>query len=144
MRKRKEFSLNVGISSILFIFVVLALVSFSILSLSSATSDYKLSERVMQNTESYYSACNEAMELLESFDGTLSDLYETGISRTGYYEQVGKKKAFAVSVNELQTLEIEVSILYPENPGEPFYELTKWQVETTGTMEYDDSLNVFK
>ena len=89
MRKRKEFSLNVGISSILFIFVVLALVSFSILSLSSATSDYKLSERVMQNTESYYTACNEAMELLESFDGTLSDLYETGISRTGYYEQVG-------------------------------------------------------
>lgn len=144
MKKKREFTLNVGISSILFIFVVLCLVSFSILSLSSAMSDYKLTERVKENTEAYYNACNEAETLLASFDATLSELYSTGVSRTGYYDKVGKKKIFSVPVTDIQTLTVEINILFPEESGLPFYEISKWQVETTGDIEYDDSLNVFK
>lgn len=144
MKKKREFTLNVGISSILFIFVVLCLVSFSILSLSSAMSDYKLTERVKENTEAYYNACNEAETLLASFDATLSELYSTGVSRTGYYDKVGKKKIFSVPVTDIQTLTVEINILFPEESGLPFYVISKWQVETTGDIEYDDSLNVFK
>lgn len=145
MRKKKhEFTLNAGTSSILFIFVILCLVSFSILSLSSAISDYKLSKRVLDNTENYYNACNEAEELLESFDDTLSELYETGISRTGYYEKVGKRKTFAIPVNDTQTLEVEIRILFPSEPNEPFYEITSWKTELTTALDYDDSLPVFK
>lgn len=144
MKKKKEFSLNIGISSILFIFVVLCLVSFSILSLSSALSDHRLTERVKENTEAYYEACNEAEALLCTFDSTLSDLYSTGVSRTGYYEKVGKKKTFSVPVTDIQTLTVEINILFPEQSGQPFYEISRWQVETTGEIEYDDSLNLFK
>ncbi len=143
-KSKHEFTLNAGTSSILFIFVILCLVSFAILSLSSAASDYKLSQRVLTNTESYYNACNSAEELLDSFDRTLSDLYETGISRTGYYEKVGRKKAFAIPVNETQTLEVEISILFPDEPGSPFYEITSWKTELTANLEYDDSLPVFQ
>ena len=143
-RKKREFSLNVGISSILYIFIILCLVSFAILSLSSAMSDYKLSKRVATNTAEYYDACNEAEDLLSTFDKTLSALYNTGISRTGYYEKTGKTKSFAIPVNDIQTLEVEINILYPDSPGEEFYEITSWKVETTGELEYDDSLKVFK
>lgn len=143
-RKKREFSLNVGVSSVLFIFVILCLVSFSILSLSSAMSDYKLSTRVMENTEAYFDACNKAEVLIASFDYSLSELYSTGITRAGYFEQVGKKKSFAVPINELQTLEIELRILYPEQPGEGFYEITSWKTDITGDLEYDDTLPVFK
>jgi hypothetical protein len=143
-KKRKEFSLNVGISSILFIFIILCLVSFAILSLSSAMSDYKLTSRVATNNTGYYEACNSAEDLLANFDKTLSDLYKTGISRTGFFEKVGKKKSFSVRATDLQTLIIELEINYPEKPGDSFYRVTSWSLETTEAIEYDDSLPVFK
>ena len=143
-KKKTEFSLNVGISSILFIFVILCLVSFAILSLSSAMSDWKLTKRVADNNTSYYSACNTAEEMLETFDKTLFDVYVSGISRTGYFEKVGKKKTFNIPVSEFQTLNVEVKILYPDKAGDRFYEVTSWNVESTGEMEFDESLPVFK
>ncbi|MCR5310637.1 MAG: hypothetical protein K6E32_04370 [Lachnospiraceae bacterium] len=143
-KKKREFSLNVGISSILFIFVILALVSFAILSLSSSVSDYKLTSRVADGSTKYYEACNRAEEMLEGFDRTLSDLYSTGISRAGYFEKVGKKKTFSVPVTDIQTLQIEISIRYPEGAGEDFYDITNWSLETTGTLEFDETLPVFK
>ena len=143
-KKRESIPLNVGTSSVLFIFVILCLVSFAILSLSSAMSDYKLSNRVAENSEAYYNACNLAEEQLASFDKTLKDLYDTGISRSGYYESVGKKKTFAVPINDIQTLTVEIRILYPEGPGEAFYDITSWKTDTTGELDYDDTLPVFK
>lgn len=143
-RKKREMPFNIGTTSVLFIFVILCLVSFSILSLSSATSDYNLSKRVSANTNDYYYACNKAEALIAETDIALKALYDTKISRSGYYESVGKKVSFAVAINELQSLNVELKILYPDTPGSPFYEITSWQVITTGTLEYDDSLNVFK
>ena len=143
-KKKKGLPLNVGTSSVLFIFVILCLVSFAILSLSSAMSDYKLSSRVSENSQAYYNACNTAEEQLASFDKTLKDLYDTGISRTGYYESVGKKKTFAVPINDIQTLEVEIRILYPVQSGEAFYDITSWKTDTTGELDYDDTLPVFK
>ncbi|MCR4678487.1 MAG: hypothetical protein K5679_06990 [Lachnospiraceae bacterium] len=142
-KKKRELPLNVGTSSVLFIFVILCLVSFAILSLSSAMSDYKLSKRVVENSQAYYDACNEAEEQLASFDKTLKDLYDTGISRAGYFENVGKKKTFAIPINDIQTLEVEIRILYPESAGESFYDITSWKTDTTGELDYDDTLPVF-
>ncbi len=142
--RRTEFSLNIGTSSLLFIFVILCLVSFSILSLSSAISDQKLSKRVVENTNAYYNACEKAEELICSFDDTLKALYETDISRSGYFDKVGKVKAFAVPIDDLKTLEVEIKILYPDGPGKPFYKITSWKTDITGELEYDDSLAVFK
>ena len=143
-KKNRGLPLNVGTSSVLFIFVILCLVSFAILSLSSAMSDYKLSSRVAENSQAYYDACNNAEEQLASFDKTLKNLYDTGISRSGYYDSVGKKKTFAIPVNDIQTLEVEIRILYPEKEGESFYDITSWKTETTGDLDYDDTLPVFK
>ena len=142
--KKRGLPLNVGTSSVLFIFVILCLVSFAILSLSSAMSDYKLSSRVAENSQAYYDACNTAEEQLASFDKTLKSLYDTGISRSGYYDSVGKKKTFAIPVNDIQTLEVEIRILYPEKEGESFYDIISWKTETTGDLDYDDTLPVFK
>ncbi|MCR5278718.1 MAG: hypothetical protein K6E19_04675 [Lachnospiraceae bacterium] len=143
-KKTAEFSLNVGISSILFIFVILCLVSFAILSLSSAMSDWKLTSRVADNTTAYYTACNQAEEMLEGLDKTLSEVYESGISRTGYFERVGKKQTFNIPIGEYQSLNVEVKITYPESAGEKFYEVTSWNVEASAEMEFDETLPVWK
>lgn len=143
-REKNDFKLNVGTSSILFIFVVLCLVSFATLSLSSAVSDYKMSKKVADNTKAYYEACNVAEEKLADMQDSLQNLYATGISRAGYFEQVGQKKNFAIPVNDLQTLQVEISILYPDSEGEPCLRVEKWCTELTGSLEYDESLPVFK
>ncbi len=143
-KKKTEFSLNVGISSILFIFVILCLVSFAILSLSSAVSDRKLTDRIADNNTGYYEACNEAEELLEGLDRTLYEIYSSGISRTGYFDKVGKKKTFNIPIGDNRTLNVEAKILYPENKGDKFYKVTLWQVEMTEDLEFDETLPVFK
>ncbi|MCQ2519192.1 MAG: hypothetical protein MJ107_01540 [Lachnospiraceae bacterium] len=144
MSKNSSPPLNVGTSSILFIFVILALISFSILSFVSSMSDYKLSNSVADNTASYYEACNYIEEQLSMADDTLKALYDTGISRKGYYDEVGQKRSFAYPISDIQSLCVDISILYPEALGEPFYKIDCWQVVTTGTLEYDDTLDVFK
>lgn len=142
-KKNNDLTLNVGTSSVLFIFVILCLVSFSVLSLSSAVSDYKLTERVGANSTAYYEACNNAEDILATTDATLKALYDNGISRTGYFEQVGHKKSFAVYVTDVQTLLVEIRINYPSS-GENFYDVISWQLITTGDLEYDESLPVYK
>lgn len=143
-RKQREFSLNVGTSTILFIFIVLVLVSFAILSLASATTDERMSAQIKENTTAYYEACNQAEETLATTDAALKSAYESVGNRTAYFDKVGKKQSYAFPISEIQTLNVEIKMLYPEHAGEPFYEVTRWQVITTGDLEYDTSLNVIK
>lgn len=139
-----EFRLNTGTSTLLFIFVILCLISFSILSLSSALSDLKLSERVSENTRNYYEACNEAEEQISEAEQSLKELYETGISRAGYFEQVGKKMTFSFPVSDIQSLNVEIKINYPDEDNNSFYDVVSWNVQTVNDLVYDDSLPVYK
>ena len=82
-KKKQSFNLNVGTSSILFIFVILTLISFAVLSLVSALTDYRLSKDVASNTTSYYEASGIIEEQISEVDKNLKALYDTGISRAG-------------------------------------------------------------
>jgi len=141
---KKNYSMNIGTSSILLIFVLLCLVSFAALSIVSANADNKLSTKVMDRNTAYYNACNEAEESLTSLDITLSNLYVTGISEDDYYAQVGHSASYVIPISDLQSLQVELDILFPKNPDEPFYHLTSWQVITTGQLDYDESLSVIQ
>lgn len=75
MKKNKEQSsfVNIGSSSLLIVFVILCLATFAILSLSSAKSDYSLSERLAEHKGHYYEASSKAETILEEIDSTLAD-----------------------------------------------------------------------
>lgn len=64
---------NIGSSSLLIVFVVLCLATFAILSLSSAKSDYSLSERLAEHKGHYYEASSKAETILEQIDTILAD-----------------------------------------------------------------------
>lgn len=100
--KKRDFHLNIGTSSILFTFVILCLVSFAVLSLVSAVSDYRLSTNVAENTTAYYQACGEIESQLSQLDEELRLLYESGISRVGYFEKEGKHRSFAYPISDIQ------------------------------------------
>lgn len=79
MNKDKEQStfVNIGSSSLLIVFVILCLATFAILSLSSAKSDYSLSERLAEHKGQYYEVSSKAETVLDEIDTILSDTADT-------------------------------------------------------------------
>lgn len=143
MQKTKAFQLNIGSSSILLIFVVLSLIAFAVLTFVSANADSNLSQKVLHRTSSYYAACNEAEQSLHNIDQTLYDIYTTTHNADEYFLQAGGRiLSFTYPITELQSLSIELEILYPDSLDGPFYRITKWKIFTTKSLDYDESLHV--
>ncbi|MDE6891761.1 MAG: hypothetical protein K2P50_08205 [Lachnospiraceae bacterium] len=78
--KQQSYFVNIGSSSLLVIFLILCLVTFAILSLSGAKSDYTFSERLAEHKKVYYDVSSRAEEIVSEID---SILYETAGSITG-------------------------------------------------------------
>ena len=55
--------INIGMSFMLVIFILLCMVIFAVLSLSSALKDYDYAKQKANRTTAYYEACNEAEEI---------------------------------------------------------------------------------
>lgn len=130
-KKGPTFGLNIGSSSILLIFLILCLVSFATLSIVSAHADQKLSRKVLDRTTAYYTACNEAETALANIDSTLGSIYRESADSEAYFEAVGHHKSYTIPISELQTLQVNIEILYPETTDDTFYRITSWQVLNT-------------
>ena len=65
MREKKTTypPINIGTSFMLVIFILLCMVIFAVLSLSSALKDYDYTKQKADRTRAYYEACNEAEEI---------------------------------------------------------------------------------
>ena len=144
MNKKREFRINVGTSSILLIFIILCLIAFATLSIVSANADYRLSRKVADRTTSYYTAANQAEEYIASIDQTLKAIYSSAANEEEYFSVVGHSKSYLVPISELQSLSIKLDILYPSSAYETFYEITSWQVITTGEPEYRSSYQLIE
>lgn len=80
MRKQSEKAptpfFNIGTSSLLVIFLILCLVTFAILTLTSAKSDADFSEKLAHHKTNYYAACNTAESTLDEIDAVLADAWQ--------------------------------------------------------------------
>ena len=86
--RKKNYGLNIGTSSVLIIIVILCLVCFAGLSITSANADYRLSQKLAERTTAYYSACNEAQQTLYDLSGRLASFYEQSDSRDAYEQKI--------------------------------------------------------
>ncbi len=75
-QNRTSFSMGIGTTSLLTIFVLLCLVVFAVLSLVSANADWKLADRLAQRTAAYYTACEKGWQWLEQLDSQAAALYQ--------------------------------------------------------------------
>lgn len=128
--KKHSFGINIGSASILLIFVLLCLISFATLSIVSANADSKLTNKVLERTTAYYDACNKAEASLAEIDKTLIRVYLESDNADAYFASVGHSKSFNITVSEMQTLVVQIEILYPTRDEDTFYRITKWQVVT--------------
>lgn len=127
-RKKTEYGVNVGSSSLLMIFVVLCLISFAALSIVSANADKKLSEKMLTRTTAYYEACNSAEESLAAVDRVLLEQYGQCSSEDEYFQKVGHSKSYTIPFAETKKLYVEIKIIYPKQEHDPFYRITSWKV----------------
>ena len=145
MDKKREFTMNIGLPSIMLIFVVLCLISFGVLSLVSANADRKLSQKVLDRSVAYYNACNLAEEKLCEIDTALKNAYQENPDRAAYISAISALPTeFTFEISEIQYLEMTLSYLYPQSKEEPFYLLQSWKVMTKDDLDYDTGLHLIE
>ncbi|MBA4700845.1 MAG: hypothetical protein H2212_15595 [Ruminococcus sp.] len=166
--KKKQISIvNIGSSSLLVVFLVLCLVTFSTLSLSSAKSNYNFSQRLADRRADYYEASRKAELLLDSIDNVLAEIYEA--STLPYYSEAEKRLSeltlnedvkdivletnfsaktpsvsYAISINKNQALSVVLELTPVDNTAEGFYQIKQWKAVSTADWEGNNTLKLIQ
>lgn len=144
---KKSGGINIGTSSILVIFVLLALVTFAALSYLSAKSDYTLSLEAANRTASYYDANRMAELYLANIEELLSRSHAAAGSKEQYYAGVENQFAsndnitvenvdgvyslsYTVAVTKGQNLDVRLIIHYSDEEDGQLYHIDKWATST--------------
>ena len=112
-KKSSYAPMNIGISLMLVVFIILCMVIFAVLSLSSAQKDYQYSIQTAKRTAAYYEACNRAEEIRAEFeiDESLEDVIE-----------------FSVPIDDNEILCVTLTRKPDENSG---YYISSWVQDST-------------
>lgn len=165
MKKTKESAsfINIGSSSLLMIFIVLSLVTFAILSFTSAQSDYNLSKRLATRKAKYYevTATTEAVvaqidQILENqallagdnkhlyFDSIQDVLNSTQIDGIPLFCNTIENElalTFSVPIQNNQALRV-ILVLNDYTKSDTYYTIKSWQVISTDSWETDQSIQL--
>lgn len=169
MRKQSEKApapfFNIGASSLLVIFLILCLVTFAILTLTSAKSDADFAEKLAHHKTNYYAACNTAESTLDEIDAVLADAWqlsdtaavfteiETQLTALDSREQLQFSMDFtqseptvsyAVAIDDKQNLCVTLTLAAAPAKGEAYYRISQWQVQSSGEWNGDQTLNLMK
>lgn len=146
MSNKKHYGINVGTSSILVIIVVLCLICFAGLSITSAAADYKLSNKLAERTTSYYEASNLANERFAEIDKAFTALYKESADEKEYMQKIKESYAdsltFSYPISDTQALTVAIEPVYPENETDNLFHVTCFQIITTEDIQLDNSLPV--
>lgn len=166
--KKKQIPIvNIGSSSLLVVFLVLCLVTFATLSLSSAKSNYTFSQRLADRRTDYYEASRKAELLLDSIDNVLAETYES--STLPYYSEAEKQLseltlnedvkdivletnfsaktpsvAYSIPINKNQTLSVVLELTPVDNTAEGFYQIKEWKTVSTADWEGNNTLKLIQ
>lgn len=160
MKKDKQQSsfVNIGSSSLLIIFLILSLVTFAILSLSGAKSDYSFSQRLANHKTAYYEASNRAERILGQIDEALASCSTSCEKQASYVVVVNETLdgqqlegiaiqaeegiiTFSVLMEENQALLVELEV-NDYTKDETYYTIKTWQIISTKAWEGDQSIQL--
>lgn len=175
MRKQSEKApapfFNIGASSLLVIFLILCLVTFAILTLTSAKSDADFAEKLAHHKMNYYAACNTAESTLDEIDAILADAWQLSDTDTGKNSinndssqpdstsndssqpDLTSSDTAAVfteietqltALDDKQNLCVTLTLTAAPAKGEAYYRISQWQVQSSGEWKGDQTLNLMK
>lgn len=142
--------INIGISSLILIFIVLCLGTFSLLSLSSAKADLSLAERSAQSVKEYYRADKEGQQWVEKTDAVLLEEMKKRGDKTELsarlkerlgenYDPESGKVMTDIPMERGQSLHIELILTGDETR----YQCTSWYVYDSGEYAIDQDMPVW-
>ena len=115
---------NIGITSLILIFIVLCLSTFALLSLSSAKGDLNLAERNARAVTGYYEADTKGQQW---------------VAEQNRKFQAGKPVSTDIPVGQGQSLHIDLV----EGESHDRYEIGAWYIYDSGEFEIDSRLQVW-
>lgn len=149
--KKQFLSSPMGYSFLLTIMIILILVVFSVLSLSTSLRDYNYSKRIAEKTTAYYEANSQAYDIFQQIDEDIAKsntwedawkaisevaevtvLTDDEMSATVYYE---------VEITTHQKLQVMLEVNAGED-GQVSYKIMKWKEVPSETWESDTNLPV--
>lgn len=139
---------NIGLSSLILIFIVLCLSTFGLLSLSSARGDLELAERGAQAAQEFYEADSKGQQWLAETDRMLQKMQGQSLEEksaalaaqpgNGYDGQNGLVFT-EIPMERGQSLHIDLEL----KEGDERYEIRSWYVYDSGEYEIDDTVKVW-
>lgn len=140
---------NLGITTIITVFIILCLVTFSSLSYVNALNDLNLSKRVARHNDEYYEAYNKANSEIASVAKKLDNIYNSQQNLSvipdeySFVYPVGNNHNLHVtivpSVNEDTNLNGMTPIQYLESNNLPLYTISRFEVITTTSWDGDNN-----
>ena len=138
--------INIGLTSLILIFIILCLATFSLLSLSSARGDQSLAARSARAVTEYYRADAEGEKWLKQADAILQKEMTKKAMDQEEIQALAKKMALElgfvstdISMDRGQALHIDLALTGDENR----YEVRSWYVYDSGNYEIDDFMPVW-
>ena len=165
---KNKFSLSVGIGAplLLCIFLVLSLISFSLLSFMTARANLRFVENYREHTVNFYTANNTAelqkarfQQVLEHFvwlQDVPEDYLPLALEELEQFSQENPGDSilnlsftdaglsFATPINDHQELQVALTLLVPRNQAGPFWQVDRWQVVQVGEWVPDDALDLLQ
>lgn len=153
-KSQKSF-FNIGITSIVLIFVLLCLLTFSVLSLVSAKADYNLSLKSAQRTSDYYESENQASVILHTIVSCLKEQavstdagqFFTGVrasleGQDSISFQDDRHLSYQVPLGDKQILSVHLTISdVPFDDGN-LYQIDSWKTVSNQEWNPDTDLPV--
>lgn len=151
-KKYENSFVNIGSSLLLVIFLVLCLVTFATLSLSSARSDKSFSQRLADRKTEYYQASNRAEELLARIDSLLNERdgkdidpkLLSSIDASLRYDATDATISYQVPVNERQFLSVRLGLNQTGASPDAGYQILQWQIQSEQSDEEEPPLHLME
>ncbi len=164
-RKKSGYSFShFGFPTILLTFVMMCIMTFGVLSLVTANSDLKLSNKVAEKTTGYYKAEEISYQKLTQLTQLLKEIYNTAPTEDNFNTMVTDLLTgsdigtlvysteddhihlqWEVNISDAQYLSVMVKIhtLAEVSSGSDYFSIEEWYTaHTESTEEIDDSLPV--
>ena len=151
-KKQSSFS-SIGITSLVLIFVMLCLLTFSVLSLVTARADLRLSQKNAERTSAYYDAENRANDVLLSVISCIEE-YKDSPDASVFYQKLRERLdgqngilftgadslEYEVLLDKEQLLSVSLEISWERCDGGSRCRSLAWNTVSTHEWESDGSL----
>ena len=151
-KKQSSFS-SIGITSLVLIFVMLCLLTFSVLSLVTARADLRLSQKNAERTSAYNDAENRANDVLLSVISCIEE-YKDSPDASVFYQKLRERLdgqngilftgadslEYEVLLDKEQLLSVSLEISYETYDDGSHYRILAWNTVSTHEWESDGSL----